>query len=125
MAGVEADTQALRSLHPRQDRGDLLEPVADDGPLARHRLDDDLRTPDRQAAAMDLVDRRGHPADPEVLALPHVAAGMHDEPIDPQTVAAFQLFDDGVDRLAIERVIGRAQVDQIRVVRHHRVDSGP
>ena len=124
VARVQADAQALRTPHLGQDGGDLLESVADRRPLAGHGLDGDARPAGRQPH-VDLVDGPGHPAHPEVVALSHVSARVHHEPFHPQPPAALQLLDDRADRPRVQRVVGRAQIDQVGVVRHDRVDARP
>ena len=93
VARVDADAHApaVRQRDGVADRGQLLEPPSEAGALARSGLDEEAHLPGR---ALERV-RHALGDHPDALLLVGVAAGMEDEPADPEQVAALQLVGEG------------------------------
>ena len=71
---------------------------------------------------MDRVQGTGDGAEPGLFARPGVGAWMGDEAGDVQGLAPLHLVHEGVDGLLPQLPVGGAEVQQVGVVGHHRMD---
>ena len=124
MAGVDADAEPLRVGHAVEDiaaRCSKRWPRQVPCPAVVSRS---IVTPRPAVRRMDLVEGPRDPRQAGLLALADVGAGMDDQVGDAQRLAALDLDGHRVDRLLPERVVGTAQVDQVRGVGDRVDDSG-
>ena len=116
---VDADPDALKGLDPLQKVPHVLEAMPEAGALPGGELDQDVRGLRGVGRARE---RAGDPLrrslDPLCLPLPHVGSRMHDQVGNAEPRAAFELVDEGVERLPAKRPVGARQVDEVGVVRH-------
>src|SRR5262249_50623416 len=68
------------------------------------------------AAGVNLVQRRDYTGQARLLAAAGMRAGVHDEVAQSQRLGAFQFRREGIDRLAVQLVLGGREVDEVRVV---------
>src|SRR5271163_3345404 len=76
------------------------------------------------ARRMCLVDRFRNRLDPVLDSRSHMSARMGDENRHAQRLASMDLVDQSLDRLEPQRVIRRAEIHQVGIMRDHGADAG-
>ena len=89
--------------------------MAETAPLPRRRLQQNA-DPEPGTAGVYLVQCLGHARQAGLLAAVDVGPGVHHEVAQAELLGTLQLDDERLDRTAIEDVVGRREVDQVRVV---------
>ena len=119
--GVEAHPEPVALLHAVDDVADVLEAVAQVGALPGGDLQRDAHL-EARAAPVDGVQGTGDCTQAHSFARPGVGSRMGDEAGNVQSLAALHLVHEGGHGLLPQLPVWRAEVQQVGVVGHHRVD---
>jgi hypothetical protein len=65
---------------------------------------------------MDLIERGNHAVEARLLAGANVSARVRDQVGKPEPLGPFQFHDERFQRTAIEKFVGRGEIDQVRIV---------
>src|SRR5262249_20717119 len=115
MARVEADSQALRLRHAREDPGQMFKAMTQARALSCGRLQQNLHAVAR-AAIVDFVDGIDHALQASLLAATDVRTRMRYQVIQAEAFGPFELDHKRLYRLAIERVMGAGEIDEIGIM---------
>src|SRR3989441_9779076 len=121
MAGVETDAPSLPLLHEVENQPQLLEAGPDAVLLPRHVLqkEDGLS----RALLESLVAGLRDVFDPDHRPLPHVAAYVSHEIVDPQRVASLHLLSKGGAALPHESFHWCGEIGEVRHGRDHQLEA--
>jgi len=122
MARIEAHPDAIGLPHAVEDRGQVLEAVAQARALAGRDLEQRHHVPPFRARE-DGVQAARDRGEAGVLALPHVCAGMQHDVGDAELMAALDLRDQAIPAPGQELGIRTGQVHEVRAVGEHAPDS--
>src|SRR5262249_21359601 len=119
--GVEADAEAIAGAGLGAQAAEVLEAPADLRTLTGRVLEGDRGTKPT-AGGEHLVEGARRDSETGILSGAAVRTGMRDEVWDREPFASLQLGDHLTHGALTERGVGRRQVEEVRVVREHRVD---
>ena len=111
------------SLTASKMRAHLRERVAEIAALPRGDLQRDFGL-EAGARFVRLVDRARDSRDAGLFARADVGARMRDQKRHAERLASLQLVDQALDRALAQLLVGRAQVEQVGVVRDDHLDPG-
>src|SRR5262245_47062599 len=115
MAGVQTDAQAARLCDQLQNSRQVFEAMSQCRPLAGSQFQQ-YADAIPLAAAMHLIQRSSDSLQSSVLARTHMRARMCDQIPGPNPLGALQFDNERLDGPAIEDLIGRRQIDEVRIM---------
>ena len=123
MTGIDANTDARRSVQAIDDLGEVLEPVAEIRALTGRVLQ---QYPGLYVGTFGKELTQGFGDQPETIGLraAGVRTGVHDEAVQTKRIGAIQFLAQRRDRLRTQLALGGGDVDQIAVVRDDRTYAG-
>ena len=121
MAGVETDAHSLPLLHEVENQLQLLEAGSDAVLLPRHVLQEEESL--SRTLLESLVAGLRDVPDPHHRPLPHVAAYVRHEIVDPQRVATLHLLPKGGAALPHQSFYGCGEIREVRHMCDHKLEA--